>query len=226
MPASERDSRTARTASLTLANAMIFQQVIANHRSDVQPLEPAIQSKNPAAVLDKAWTHILNEVDYIPIFTLAREVLRELKGTPNVDAALKDMAAAAQRITARRAALRHDLMGRVYHRLLADKTRKYFGAFYTTIPAATLLLRLALPPKGGIDWSGIAQIAELRVADLACGTGTLLKAAVQAIADNHVRGRAEAFLEPDWMLFTRRWSKNRSGDSMPSLSRFTLRRRH
>lgn len=176
---------------------MIFQQVIANHRDDVQPLEPAIQSADPCDVLDKAWTYILEEVDYVPIFTLAREVLRALKGTPNVDVALKEMAQAAQRITARRAALRHDLMGRVYHRLLSDRTRKHFGAFYTTIPAATLLLRLALPPDSGIDWANLEDVGALRIADLACGTGTLLKAAVQTVADNHVRARADAFTEPD-----------------------------
>jgi hypothetical protein len=103
------------------------------------------------------------------------------------------------RITRRRAALRHDLMGRIYHRLLADA--KYFGAFYTTVPAAALLLKLTLDPsQGDVDWSNIDEIRDLRIADLACGTGTLLKAALQTIVDNHVHARAEKHQAPELKL--------------------------
>jgi len=103
---------------------------------------------------------------------------------------LKRLGKAALHITSRRAALRHDLMGRIYHRLLADA--KYFGAFYTTVPAATLLLKLTLDPADEeIDWADLDQIGKLRIADLACGTGTLLKASLQTIVENYVRARAE-----------------------------------
>jgi hypothetical protein len=37
----------------------------------------------------------------------------------------------------------------------------------------------------------------LRIADLACGTGTLLKATLQTIVENHVRARAEKGELPD-----------------------------
>ena len=81
-------------------------------------------------------------------------------------------------------------MGRVYHRLLADA--KYFGAFYTTVPAATLLLKLTLDAfDTDYDWSNVDKIAKLRIADLACGTGTLLKAALQTVIENHIRARTE-----------------------------------
>ena len=55
---------------------------------------------------------------------------------------LRSLANAAQRIVSLRAALRHDLMGRVYHKLLADK--KYLATYYTRVPSALLLLKLAL----------------------------------------------------------------------------------
>jgi hypothetical protein len=197
VPPTVEQLRISRIASLTLANALIFQQVVADLDANVGTLEDAIRSASPVRSFDRSWTYILDNIDYVPIFHLAREILRTLTGTPDFDRAMVSLAQSSQRITARRAALRHDLMGRIYHRLLADPTRKYFGAFYTTIPAASLLLKLALPPAGEIDWSDVETIRRLRVADLACGTGTLLKAAVQTIADNHVHARAAQGRSPD-----------------------------
>jgi hypothetical protein len=189
--------RISRIASLTIANALIFQEVVAGRDANVRTLQSAIDDRNPIQAVERSWTYILENIDYVPIFHLAREILRTLAGMPGFEDALVNLAHSAQRITARRAALRHDLMGRIYHRLLADPTRKFFGAFYTTIPAASLLLKLALPSEAGRDWSDPEAIRALRIADLACGTGTLLKAAVQTIADNHVHARAAEGRVPD-----------------------------
>lgn len=190
MPAIDADLKVCRIASLTLTNAMIFQQVLAERDSRVHSLSRSVEEANVAEALLEAWTFIVEKIDYIPIFTTASEVIRDLVGVAGGDSALKRLGQAALRITAKRAALRHDLMGRIYHRLLADA--KYFGAFYTTVPAATLLLKLTLDPKANsVDWSDLAEIAKLRIADLACGTGTLLKATLQAVVENHVRARAE-----------------------------------
>jgi hypothetical protein len=196
MPAMDADLKVCRIASLTLTNAMIFQQVLAEHDSRVQSLSRPVNGKQIAESLLETWTFILEKIDYIPIFTTAHEIMKDLVGVPDVDAALRRLGDAALRITSRRAALRHDLMGRIYHRLLADA--KYFGAFYTTVSAATLLLKLTLDPaEDEIDWADLDQIAELRIADLACGTGTLLKASLQTIVENHVRARAEKGQLPD-----------------------------
>ena len=195
MPSSNSDLKVLRIASLTIVNAMIFQQVLAEHDQRIESLNLAVQDKNVAESLFKAWTSIL-EIDYVPIFTTAKDIIRELVGVPDADEALKALAEAALRITGRRAALRHDLMGRIYHRLLGDA--KYFGAFYTTVPAATLLLKLTLDRSElEIDWASLRQIGKLRIADLACGTGTLLKATLQTIVENHVRARAEKGQLPD-----------------------------
>lgn len=195
MAAIDADLKVCRIASLTLTNAMIFQQVLAERDSRVESLSRSIKSAHVAESLLETWTFIVEKIDYVPIFTTATELMKDLVGS-DVDAALKRLGEAALRITGRRAALRHDLMGRIYHRLLADA--KYFGAFYTTVPAATLLLKLTLDPaKDGIDWADLEQIAKLRIADLACGTGTLLKASLQTIVENHVRARAEKGQLPD-----------------------------
>src|SRR5438552_16950294 len=137
MPAVDADLKVCRIASLTLVNAMIFHQVIASRNHSVPMLKRATGGENVAEALFNAWTHIQEKIDYVPIFVTATEIIRDLVGVADSDVALRRLAQTALNITGKKAALRHDLMGRVYHRLLADA--KYFGAFYTTVPAATLL---------------------------------------------------------------------------------------
>jgi type I restriction-modification system DNA methylase subunit len=91
-------------------------------------------------------------------------------------------------ICSAQAALRHDLMGRIYHWLLHHA--KYLGTYYTSVPAATLLLKLALAAEWKQDFSDPTQLATFKVADLACGAGTLLMAAAQAFLDVYIQQRA------------------------------------
>ncbi len=190
MPPIDADLKVCRIASLTLINAMIFHQVISSRDHKVKTLSRISAGTNIAAALLDTWTYIQEEIDYVPIFTTATEIIKDLVGLPDSDTALKRLAQSALNITGQKAALRHDLMGRIYHRLLADA--KYFGAFYTTVPAATLLLKLTLDSSDeNVDWSSVEAIGELRIADLACGTGTLLKAALQTVIENHVRARTD-----------------------------------
>jgi hypothetical protein len=188
--------QTARVASLTLANAMIFQQILSDNNPDVKKLSHTVLGGDVARNFAEVWGFILDNINYVPIFTIARKIVLDIQGSPGTDEALKKLAETAEDITKRRAALRHDLMGRIYHRLIADA--KYFGAYYTTVPAAALLLKLTLDPDDvAIDWSDIEEIKKLRIADLACGTGTLLKAALQTVVDNYVRACAEKGIKPD-----------------------------
>ena len=78
----------------------------------------------------------------------------------------------------------HDLSGRLFHTLLTDA--KFTGAYYTSVPAATLLARLVFQDwPEGIDWSSHEFPASLNVADLACGTGTLLIAVASEAERRH-----------------------------------------
>ena len=189
---SSDDRRIGRIAGLTLENALIFQEVLASQKSTsrgvrrVRPLRQILSSQQPVDELIAEWDFILKEIDYIPIFRIASEILRRLPSGVGIESSVRRLSKTALLVTGNRALLRHDLMGRVYHRLLADA--KYFGAFYTKIPSATLLLKLATNPDDWeIDWGELNQLGLLRVADLACGTGTLLKATLQSFEDNYVR---------------------------------------
>ena len=92
-------------------------------------------------------------------------------------------------------------MGRIFHWLL--HYAKYLGTYYTAVPSATLLLKLAMAaewqrPKEDsaaakgepIKFGSPVDLANFKVADLACGTGTLLMAAAQALSDLNIIERA------------------------------------
>jgi len=180
---SQRQS-VGRITGLTIANAMIFQDVLSNSR-EVESLRTSLSKDDPITALARHWEYIWKEIDYIPIFQIASELLNALPAGPDTYDAIRFLGDRALGVLNRQAALRHDLMGRVYHTLLADK--KYLGTYYTSVPSATLLLKTALSPKRwALDWSKPEEIRKLRIADPSCGTGTLLMATAEAVTDNYI----------------------------------------
>jgi len=77
-------------------------------------------------------------------------------------------------------------MGAVFQKLIAD--RKFLAAYYTTPSSASLLIGLAInetKPLSGSEWSDPECLRKLRIADFACGTGTLISTAYQRIGQLH-----------------------------------------
>jgi len=189
-----RDS-VSKIAGLTLVNALVFQEVLADYESQVQHLRQTLQSSDAITAFADHWEYIVTQINYYPIFHVAHQLLLTLPSNPDSEKALRSLTKTALEIVQQRAALRHDLMGRVYHRLLAEA--KYLGTYYTSVPAATLLLKLALQPeKWNLDWSDFGELPRFRVADLACGTGTLLMATAEAITDNFLRACGAKHITP------------------------------
>ncbi len=126
-----------RIGGLVLINAMIFHDILSGHYTRVTPLANILAQKTLDVFPDE-WHYILEEVNYYSIFHLAREIFVNLsRASWGIPEALTLMVDTALKISERRAALRHDLMGRVYHRLLSDA--KYLGTYYTSVAAAALL---------------------------------------------------------------------------------------
>ncbi len=181
---SSEDLRTLRVASLTLANAMLFQELL-SQKIKVKTLGQTASALHISNELEKQWKYIEKNIDFVPIFRVARDILLALPSTPETERSLRRLAQSAIKISQNRAALRHDLMGRIFHKLLSDA--KYYGAFYTKIPSATLLLKLAVEKNNwSADWTDPESVGHIQVADLACGTGTLLKAAMAAMVDRNI----------------------------------------
>ncbi|OGP64311.1 MAG: hypothetical protein A2169_11075 [Deltaproteobacteria bacterium RBG_13_47_9] len=185
-----------RISSLILVNALIFQEVLSQHDQRVHPLARFRDSSDILSYLRDHWHYILNGINYHPIFYTAIQILGCLSADSQLERALKELIRVALRIVACRAALRHDLAGRIYHRLLEEA--KYLGAYYTSVPAAVLLLKLALrKDRYPLNWASLEELQTLHIADLACGTGTLLMAAVDTIIDNYVRDCMACGRRPD-----------------------------
>ena len=138
-----------------------------------------VESDDPVGAFYAAWDMWL-AVDYKPIFATARNALRGCAQDSAFTAAVRRTAQGALEVARNIAGLRHDLLGRIFHRVL--ETARYDGSFYTTTAAATLLATLAIR-EDMCDWSDPSAISRLRITDPACGTGTLLMAAAERIRD-------------------------------------------
>lgn len=200
----EDGPQTRRMAAAILANAFMFQEMLAggpDELANVQSVEQLRGSDDglgKSSVLDE-WRKIL-KVNYWPIFDIARRVL-ELIPAHTSGELIAGLAKTAERLQQDRLMRSHDLMGAVFQRLIVD--RKFLAAYYTTPASAALLLGLALTPDrlpNGGDWADPAAVSALRIADFACGTGTLLSTAYQRIGQLHelAGGDAEA-LHPQMM---------------------------
>jgi len=189
----ERNARritATKVASLVLANAMIFQELLATSGGDgrVDSIRAYDTDPDPLAAIKRHWHWIWTKINYVPIFQIGEAILQEIPISQNAIAAIRWLMSEAKAICANQSALRHDLMGRIYHWLLHHA--KYLGTYYTATSSATLLLKLTFAQKWqGRDFGSPQKLADFVVADLACGTGTLLMAAAQALTDQFIVSR-------------------------------------
>lgn len=198
--------QTRRMATTILANAFMFQESLAgglNSLADVKSIEELRTSLgfSKSAILLE-WRKIL-KVNYWPIFDIARRLLEVIPATSS-KTLIERIASTAEKLLQNRLMRSHDLMGAVFQKLIAD--RKFLAAYYTTPSSASLLIGLAIDaakPLAGSEWSDPNRLRKLRIADFACGTGTLVSTAYQRIGQMHelAGGDSEA-LHSDMMADT------------------------
>ena len=166
-------------AALMLCNACLLQRRLHDEpeMKTIVRLERITGASNPREVLEIAWESIL-EKDYAPVFRPALAVLGALREEKAIDNAIRAVAECANRVADSLTELGYDHAGPLYHRILGSA--KSDGAFYTNNLSAIMLARLALN-EGFVDWTDPEAVANLRIIDPACGTGTLLMAALQTI---------------------------------------------
>ncbi len=169
----EPGEQTRRMAAAIWVSAFVCHAAI--ERSGEFPALP-IQKPADIFVIQSAWEEIL-EVNYYPIFGIALDVMDHV---PRVTGSgIMDLVVdAISELTKLGATTYHDLTGRMFQTLVAD--RKFLATFYTLPPSACLLAELAVD-RLHVDWSDRAAIEKLRIADFACGTGALLSATQRAV---------------------------------------------
>jgi hypothetical protein len=181
----EDGMQTRRMAATILANAFVFHEALAGKLKSVNSIDELRDSKklNKAAILAE-WEKILL-VNYWPIFDIARRILvvipvAESKGL------IERLAETAGKLLENRLMRSHDLTGAVFQRMIVD--RKFLAAYYTTPASAALLIGLATVPELTPmmkPWDDPENVKSLRIADFACGTGTLLTTAYSRIGQLH-----------------------------------------
>ena len=166
-------------AALMLCNACLLQRRLRDEpeMKTIIRLDKVAGASNPKEVLAIAWESILDK-DYAPVFRPALAVLAALREGKAINDAIRDVAECANRVADSLSDLGYDHAGPLYHRILGSA--KSDGAFYTNNLSAVMLARLAFT-EDFIDWSDSEAVANLRIIDPACGTGTLLMAALQSI---------------------------------------------
>lgn len=196
--------QTRRMATTILANAFVFMESLAGGPGQLANVRSLEALKSSPGGLTKAtilaeWAKIL-KINYWPIFDIARRIFENVP--PSLcNPLIARLAKTADRLLSKSLMRSHDLTGAVFQRLIAD--RKFLAAYYTTPAAAALLAGLAIDadqtPSGGA-WTDLTAVKGLRMADFACGTGTLLSTVYQRVGQLHELsgGDAEA-LHPDMM---------------------------
>ncbi len=173
--------QTSRMAMLIITNAFVFQSALAG-----KPEMKSVLSLK-RILLDNAkrlrfehviagWDIIL-KVNYRPIFYVAKRLIEAIATDDElIDRVLATLCHAAKELVDQRLTQVHELAGIVFQRLIVD--RKYIAANYTRPESVSLLSALVLPKTE-------ENVSKLKVADFACGTGSLLNGAYQRILELH-----------------------------------------
>ncbi len=175
-------------AALSLIlTATFYEHVRATH-PQLSPLSDHVNRRGAIEGFKMALDDLMR-VDYRDAIKLSRGILDKLP----LSAAdrVKELIEEGIRIAQNKALLSRDLAGRVYHKITGDiAVRKGFATFYTQVPAAHLLATLAVrillglegEPTGKEDpWELVSRAQGVKVADFACGSGTLLTASYSAL---------------------------------------------
>jgi hypothetical protein len=181
----EDGEQTRRMAATILANAFVFHESLAGKLPNISSIDELRGKKkfNKASLLAE-WGKIL-KINYWPIFDIARRILEHIPVTDSKHL-IERLAETADRLLENQLMRSHDLTGAVFQRMIVD--RKFLAAYYTTPASAGLLIGLAVLPErtpAGTSWSSPDNVKALRIADFACGTGTLLTTAYQRVGQLH-----------------------------------------
>ena len=177
-----KDREVSTTAALLLCNACLLHRRLQRESSALEGLPDLTEigrSHTPAEALAEAWDEILGK-DYAPVFRPALSLIENSPSFDSLRAPARILADCAVQISDTVAELGYDHAGPLYHKILGSAESD--GAFYTNNISALMLAGLALGPDL-VDWSDWKQATGLRILDPACGTGTLLMAALKTIKE-------------------------------------------
>lgn len=172
----EGNLQTFRMAATILINAFVFQETLAGRSGGLEDVKGIGDLLDDSHTISKdmviqEWTKIL-KINW-PIFGIARSILSAFP-TDFARPVLQVMHSTASTLLTLGLGRSSDIAGVIFQRLISD--RRFLATFYTAPSSAALLAGLAVKKDAapnGYPWSD-PQAADMRVADFACGTGSLL----------------------------------------------------
>ncbi|MYK18215.1 hypothetical protein F4055_08620 [Candidatus Poribacteria bacterium] len=172
--------QTIQMAMLIIGNAFVFQSLLA--RKPDMEIVPSLSEiteeygKLSVSEVLEAWKHIQN-INYTPIFGVADRLVRVLRGDDTLAGdVLRILRKTALTLGRMGLAQEHELAGIAFQDFIAE--RKIIKANYTRPESSALLCALVLPKLK-------KDAKNIKVADFACGTGTLLNGMYQRILALH-----------------------------------------
>ena len=172
----EPGGQTTQMAMLIISNALVFQSSLAR-KPDLETVPSLSELTADYGQLDsdevlRAWREI-QKINYAPIFNVAYNLVETLaaddKLVGEILSVLRDTARELEKMGL---AQEHELAGIVFQKLIDN--RKILKANYTRPESSALLCTLALPELK-------ADPKRLKIADFACGTGSLLNGVYQRL---------------------------------------------
>ena len=179
----EEGEQTIRMAVSIVVNAFIFHYAIEGQKNIPDVTEGRGRRGFLRGRVLRTWEAVL-KVNYWPIFSIAKDILNTIP-TRLANPLLDKADEIASELLQVGATTFHDLAARMFQKLISD--RKFLATFYTLPESACLLSELAVSLLE-VNWGNAEEIGTLKVADFACGTGTLLSATQRAINRRLRRG--------------------------------------
>jgi len=174
-----------RIAYFIILNTLVFHEVLSTQWSKINSLR-RIQNHYQTR-LRKEWKAIETDINYKEIFKLSGLVLDALPTGRHTEDALSNLKDLALSVVESGAQHRHDLMGRIYHKLLLNTMGGYYATYYTSVPAAVLISDLLVKHENlSWDFKDVSKVSNMQVIDPACGSGTLLASTYAALRDKFI----------------------------------------
>jgi len=180
-------------AALSILLSATFYEYTRSWHSNLSPLNSYVNQYGAIAGLRNALNELL-KIDYRTAIETTLKILDILPLNPGLAGRVKDLIDLAIKVAQSPGFLRRDFAGRIYHEITGDIVlRKGFATFYTEVPAAYLLASLAVETLFDLDTRDIHSLSEdearniinkmkeIKIADFACGSGTLLTASYSAL---------------------------------------------
>lgn len=172
--------QTIQMAMLIIGNAFVFQSLLAHKpgMETVPSLSEITEEYKKLSVSEvlEAWKHI-QDINYTPIFGVADRLVRVLQGDDTLAGdVLRILRKTSLTLGRMGLAQEHELAGIAFQEFIAE--RKIIKANYTRPESSALLCALTLPKLN-------KDAKNIKVADFACGTGTLLNGMYQRILALH-----------------------------------------